>query len=99
MIDFQPTLVSDAVVLRPLRSGDWDALFAVARDPAIWALHPAHDRWQEPVFRAFFDEALAGGKALVAVDPASGAVIGTSRYDLGRAGTRRGRDRLDLPRP
>ncbi len=84
--DFQPTLASAAVVLRPLRADDWDALFAVASDREIWALHPAHDRWQEPVFRAFFDAALAGGKALVALDPATGAVIGTSRFDLGRAG-------------
>ena len=86
MIDFQPTLTCAAVTLRPLREDDWDALFAVAADPPIWALHPAHDRWQEPVFRAFFDEALAGGRALVAIDPASGAVIGSSRFDTGRAG-------------
>lgn len=83
--DFRPTLTSGAIILRPLRADDWDALFAVAADPAIWALHPAHDRWQEKVFRRFFAEALAGGKALVARDPASGAVIGSSRFDLGRA--------------
>ncbi len=86
MIDFQPTLANARVSLRPLRADDWDALFAVARDPAIWALHPAHDRWQEPVFRTFFTQALAGGRALVALDPATGAVIGTSRFDTGRAG-------------
>lgn len=86
MIDRQPTLTSAAVVLRPLRADDWDALFAVASDPEIWALHPAHDRWQEPVFRAYFADALVSGGALVAVDPASGAVIGASRYDSDRAG-------------
>ncbi len=86
MIDFQPTLANDAVTLRPLRAGDWEALFAVASDRAIWALHPAHDRWQEPVFRAFFAGALTSGKALVALDPLTGAVIGTSRFDTERAG-------------
>lgn len=86
MIDLQPTLTSAAVTLRPLRADDWDALFAVAADPAIWALHPAHDRWREPVFRAFFAEALASGAALVALDPGTGAVIGSSRFDTGRAG-------------
>lgn len=86
MIDLQPTLTSPAVTLRPLRADDWDALFGVASDPLIWALHPAHDRWREPVFRAFFTQALASGAALVALDPATGAVIGSSRFDTGRAG-------------
>lgn len=62
-------------------AGDWDALFAVASDPLIWAVHPAHDRWQEPVFRAFFEAGLASGGALTVIDRASGAVIGSSRYD------------------
>ncbi len=86
MIDRQPTFTSAAVVLRPLRADDWTALFAVASDPLIWAIHPAHDRWQEPVFRAFFADALASGGALIASDPASGAVIGMSRFDTDRAG-------------
>ena len=85
MIDLQPTLTNAAVTLRPLRADDWDALFAVAADPAIWATHPAHDRWREPVFRAFFAEALASEAALVALDP-GGIVIGSSRFDRGRAG-------------
>ena len=64
----QPTLSDARVLLRPLVADDWDALFAVAADPLIWALHPAHDRWQEAVFRGFFNDALASGGALVAVD-------------------------------
>jgi N-acetyltransferase len=83
--DPQPRLASDLVALRPLAADDFDALYAVASDPEIWALHPAHDRWQEPVFRRFFDDALASGGALVAIDPATGAVIGSSRYDTCRA--------------
>ncbi len=78
--DRQPTLTSDTVLIRPVRTGDWDALFAVASDPAIWAVHPAHDRWREPVFRAFFDEGLASGGGLTIIDRATGAVIGFSRY-------------------
>ncbi|HSF13659.1 MAG TPA: GNAT family N-acetyltransferase [Erythrobacter sp.] len=80
MLDRQPVLEGEHVLLRPLRPDDWDALFAVASDPLIWAQHPAHDRWQEPVFRAFFDDALANKGALVAIDRASGAVIGSSRF-------------------
>ncbi|MBV8971874.1 MAG: GNAT family N-acetyltransferase [Sphingomonadaceae bacterium] len=84
MLDTQPTLTGPTVVLRPLAAGDWEPLFAVAADPAIWAIHPAHDRWQEPVFRRFFDEALASGGALVVLDRATRAVIGSSRFDFAR---------------
>ncbi|WP_395331174.1 GNAT family N-acetyltransferase [Novosphingobium sp. BL-8H] len=76
----QPVLEGDRLVLRPLRADDWDALFAVASDREIWAVHPAHDRWQEPVFRRFFADAIAGGGAFAIVDKQSGAVIGSSRY-------------------
>jgi RimJ/RimL family protein N-acetyltransferase len=82
----QPVLAGRGVVLRPLVAADWTALFAVASDPLIWAGHPAHDRWQEPVFRGFFDAALASGGALVVIDPATDAIIGSSRFDHDRAG-------------
>ncbi|WP_353218393.1 GNAT family N-acetyltransferase [Sandarakinorhabdus sp.] len=68
--------------LRPARAADWPALFAAASDPGIWAGHPASDRWQEPVFRAFFENGLASGGMLVA--RAGGAVIGSSRFDYSR---------------
>ena len=84
-LDRQPRLTGDLVELRPATADDFDALFAVASDPLIWEVHPAHDRWQEPVFRRFFAEGLASGGMLVAVDRATGAVIGSSRYDFERA--------------
>lgn len=80
MLDRQPVLEGEHVCLRPLRPDDWKALFAVASDPLIWEQHPAHDRWQEGVFRAFFDDALANQGALVVLDKASGAAIGSSRF-------------------
>lgn len=78
--DLQPTLTGDIVELRPLRDEDCDALFAVASDPLIWEQHPAHDRWQEPVFKALFAESMASGGCLVVIDRATGEVIGSSRY-------------------
>jgi len=69
-------------MLRPLTEADWPALFAVASDRELWANHPSHDRWQEPVFRAFFDDALAKGGALAIVDRATGEVIGSSRFQF-----------------
>lgn len=79
-MDRQPVLEGDRLLLRPLHSEDWGPLYAVASDPGIWALHPSHDRWREPVFRQFFEEALAGGGAFAIMDRASDAVIGSSRY-------------------
>lgn len=76
----QPVLQGDRLTVRPLLPEDWEPLFAVASDPAIWAVHPAHDRWQEPVFRAFFDEGLASGGALAIIDNATGRIAGSSRY-------------------
>ena len=79
-MDRQPVLEGERLILRPLTEADWDALYAVASDRELWARHPSHDRWQEPVFRAFFDDALANGGALAIVDKASGEVIGSSRF-------------------
>jgi RimJ/RimL family protein N-acetyltransferase len=81
-MDRQPILRGERVLLRPLAESDWDALYAVAADRELWAVHPSHDRWQEPVFRAFFDDALAKGGALAIVDRACGKVIGSSRFQL-----------------
>lgn len=80
-MEFQPHLSGELIELRPLRPEDWDTLFAVAADPLIWEQHPVHDRYQEPVFREFFHEALASGGALIVLDRATQQVIGSSRYD------------------
>lgn len=77
----QPTLTGDLVILRPSTPDDWDALYAIASDPLIWEVHPAHDRWQESVFRAYFDGGIACGGALTILDKATGDVIGSSRFD------------------
>jgi RimJ/RimL family protein N-acetyltransferase len=78
--DLQPTLTGDTVELRPTRPEDWAELFAIASDREIWAVHPAHDRWQEPVFRRYFEDALASGGSLTIRERLSGRIIGASRY-------------------
>lgn len=78
--DLQPHLIGELLELRPLRSEDFDALYAVAADPLIWEQHPDHDRHQQEVFRAFFRTAMESGGALVAIDLADGRIIGSSRY-------------------
>jgi len=78
--DWQPHLTGDLLEVRPLALADWDALFAIASDPLIWAQHPARDRYQEDVFREFFREALASGGALAVVDRRTRQIVGSSRY-------------------
>jgi len=79
-MDRQPVLEGERLLLRPLRDSDWDGLWAVASDRELWARHPMHDRWQEPVFRAFFADALEKGGALAVIEKASGEIVGSSRF-------------------
>jgi RimJ/RimL family protein N-acetyltransferase len=81
-LELQPLLASEFLLLRPLSVSDFDALYVIASDPAVWEQHPSKDRAEEPVFRRWFEEALASGGALVAIDPATDEVIGTSRFVL-----------------
>jgi len=78
--DLQPLLIGELLELRPLREGDFEALFAVASDPLIWELHPANDRWKRDVFEKFFREAMDSGGALIVYDRRDGRIIGSSRY-------------------
>lgn len=55
-------------------------MFSAASDPQIWAVHPERYRWQEPVFRLYFDGALESRSALAIIDRATGEIIGSSRY-------------------
>jgi N-acetyltransferase len=76
----QPFLKGELLELRPLRPEDFDDLYAVASDPLIWEQHPHNTRYQEEVFRRFFQDALTSGGALVVIDAATGRVVGSSRY-------------------
>ena len=78
--ELQPILRSEILELRPLRTDDFEALYAVASDPLIWEQHPNSDRYQADVFRKFFDEALESGGALIALDRKDDRVIGSSRF-------------------
>jgi RimJ/RimL family protein N-acetyltransferase len=81
-------LIGEHLTLRPLMEADFEELYAVASDPLVWAQHPAWNRYERPVFRAFVDDALAGGSAFVAVDNRTGGIIGSSRYHAYNAESR-----------
>lgn len=78
--DLQPTLVGDRLLLRPLLPNDWEAIYAVASDPLLWEVHPAWDRYKEPVFREYFAGAIASRGALAVMDRTTDTIIGGSRY-------------------
>jgi RimJ/RimL family protein N-acetyltransferase len=78
--DYQPVLNGELVELRPLRSEDYDGLYAVAADPLIWEQHPVKNRHDEGGFRIFFRESLASGGALIVIDAKTQRMIGSSRF-------------------
>jgi len=79
-MDRQPVLEGERLLLRPLLEADRADLFGVARDPAIWELHPVSTRWQEEVFRTHFDDLLASDGALAVIDKATDRIVGSSSY-------------------
>ena len=78
--DYQPILKGELVELRPLCREDYDGLYAVAADPLIWEQHPVRNRHEEATFRLLFEESLASGGCLVAVDTNRKQIIGSSRF-------------------
>jgi len=78
--DLQPRLEGERIVLRPLEPHDFDALYAAARDPLIWELHPEPTRHEHAVFQRYFDGAIDSGGAFAIIDRATGRIIGSWRY-------------------
>ena len=76
----QPTLADAHVHLRPLRTDDFEALYAVAADPLIWEQHPTPTRYQRAVFQTFFLGALESDGAFLIQDLDSGQPIGSTRF-------------------
>lgn len=80
--NLQPTLEDPLILLRPLRTDDFEALFRVAKDPLIWEQHPANDRYKPDVFATFFRDALDSKGAFAVIDKATGIMIGSSRFKV-----------------
>ncbi len=80
-VDLQPVLEGPRLTVRPVVPEDWHGMFAAAADPRIWEVHPAYDRYKEPVFRSYFDDALRSKSAFTIVDRTTSDIIGSSRYN------------------
>lgn len=79
-MNIQPTLKTEHIKLLPLEKGDFESLYAVASDPAIWVQHPNKDRWKKAVFENFFEGAMQSKGAFKIVDKASGEILGSTRF-------------------
>jgi RimJ/RimL family protein N-acetyltransferase len=79
-MNIQPTLETEHIKLVPLEKGDFESLYAVASDPAIWVQHPNKDRWKKAVFENFFEGAMQSKGAFKVVDKASGEMLGSTRF-------------------
>ncbi len=80
MINLQPTLEDELVILRPLKEADFESLYEVAKDPLIWEQHPCDDRYRKDVYSAFFEDSLASKGALIILDKVSNKIIGSTRF-------------------
>jgi N-acetyltransferase len=63
------------VIVGPVAATDRHELFAVAADPEIWPPHPVTNRHTEPVFRVFFDSAIASSLAFSFIDRQRGKIV------------------------
>jgi N-acetyltransferase len=79
---FQPILIGEQVLIRPLLLSDQEDLYHLASDPLVWEQHPAKERATRKGFELYFEEAIACGKACAIIDRLNGQLMGTSRYHL-----------------
>jgi len=82
MVNLQPILENDLVLVRPLKLEDFEKLYQVANDPLIWELHQNPDRHELPVFKQFFKDAIASRGAFVIIEKTTNTIIGSSRFKL-----------------
>lgn len=77
---WQSTLEGRLLRLRPLKDDDYDSLYAVGSDPAIWEQHPENDRYKPEKFSRYFRGGIESKGAFAVLERATGRVIGSSRF-------------------
>ncbi len=80
MMDLQPVLEDDLLILKPLVEDDFESLYEVAKDPLIWEQHPCSDRYKKGPYSAFFLDSIKSKAAFLVIDKASEKVIGSTRF-------------------
>lgn len=79
-ISIPARLENERALLVSLEDADFEALYAVAADPELWAQHPNKDRWQKEVFKIFFQGAMESKGAFKIIDKLSQSVVGSTRF-------------------
>ncbi|MEH6304410.1 GNAT family N-acetyltransferase [Olivibacter sp. CPCC 100613] len=80
MFSIQTPLENERALLVPLVEADFDDLYAIASDKRVWEQHPNKDRWQETIFRTFFEGAIQSKGAFKIIDKETGLVAGSTRF-------------------
>lgn len=75
-----PELENEIVKLVPLKEDDFEKIYAVSSDPAVWANHPNKNRCEREVFKNFFRGAIDSGGAYLIIDKKTDRVIGSTRF-------------------
>jgi len=68
MMDLQPTLTDELIVLKPLKEVDFEPLYEVARDPLIWEQHPCSDRYKKEVYSEYFIDSIKSKGAFIIIE-------------------------------
>ncbi len=76
----QQILENEKICLFPLNEQDFEELYQLASDPAIWYQHPNKDRWKKEVFTVFFEGAIQSKGAFKIVNKMSGKIMGSTRF-------------------
>ena len=79
-IPLPAVLENQKAILYPLGADDFEAVYQVASDPAVWAQHPNKDRWKREVFQNFFEGAIKSSGAYKILDKQTGNTIGSTRF-------------------
>jgi len=79
--DLQPShLQNQLLKLVPLKETDFEELYAVANDELLWEQHPNKLRYQKPIFKNFFEGAIASKGAFFIRETTTNEPIGSSRF-------------------
>ena len=80
MMDLQPILEDELIILRPLEKDDFEDLYEVAKDPFIWKQHPISDRYKKEVYSDFFNDSIKSKGAFIIIEKSNTKVIGSTRF-------------------
>lgn len=80
-MDLQPTLENELLTIRPMKNGDLESLYIVAKDPKIWEQHPCK-RHLKTEFEKFFVESIESNGALIITDKLTNEIIGSSKFKV-----------------